>query len=278
MSMLPQRVQAETGIGSMYYCNKYQGYTLVEMAVVLVIVALMLGGLFVPLSAQMDQRNFVETQRSLETARDALIGYALAHGRLPCPATTASNGIEKFDTAAGGNATNGICESFFNGFLPAATLGTYPVDNNGFAVDGWGKNAANRIRYAVSNTTVNAVTNPFTRNNGMKNAGIANIGNATLLYVCTGAPAGAGCTGATQLTATAVFVVYSVGKNAATGGAGADEVVNPNPVDSATGNDAVFVSHAPTAAAAPGGEFDDMVSWISSSLLIAKMIAAEQLP
>ncbi len=259
-------------------CEKTAGFTLVEMAVVLVIVALMLGGLLVPLSAQMEQRNLVTSQRDLETAREALIGYALAHGRLPCPATAASNGLEKFDTAAGGNATNGICEGFFNGFLPAATLGVQPVDNNGFAVDGWGGNAANRIRYAVSNTTVNAITNPFTRNNGMKNAGIANIGNAALLYVCSGAPAGAGCTGTTQLTDAAVFVVYSVGRNALTGGAGGDEVVNPNPVDSATGNDAVFVSHEPTSAAAAGGEFDDLVSWVSSSLLIGKMVAAGQLP
>lgn len=252
------------------------GFTLIEMAIVLVIVGFIVGGLLKPLSAQLEQRSAMETKVNLDNAKEALMGYAVAHGRLPCPATVASNGMEAF--AAGGDATNGNCAAFYNGFLPAATLGITPVDGGGFAIDGWGGDAANRIRYAVSNTTVGTVTNALTSNNGMKNAGLTSLGNADFLYVCASAPTGANCTGATNLAGSAVFVVYSVGKNAATGGHGPDEVVNPNPQDASTGNDPVFVSHEPRPSTAAGGEFDDMVVWVSSSMLLSKMIAAEQLP
>ena len=63
-----------------------RGFTLIEMAIVLMIVGLLLGGMLVPLSAQMDQRNISDTQKSLSEIKEALIGYAMANGRLPCPA------------------------------------------------------------------------------------------------------------------------------------------------------------------------------------------------
>ena len=62
------------------------GFTLIEMAIVLMIVGLLLGGLLVPLSAQMDQRNISDTQKAMSEIKEALIGYAMANGRLPCPA------------------------------------------------------------------------------------------------------------------------------------------------------------------------------------------------
>ena len=52
------------------------GFTLVEMAIVLMIVGLLLGGLLVPLSAQMEQRNVTETRKQLDEIQQALIGYA----------------------------------------------------------------------------------------------------------------------------------------------------------------------------------------------------------
>ena len=48
------------------------GFTLTELAVVLMIVALLIGGMLVPLSAQNDIRNVNETQKTLNDIRDAL--------------------------------------------------------------------------------------------------------------------------------------------------------------------------------------------------------------
>ncbi len=258
--------------------NRITGFTLIEMAIVLLVVTLLLGGLLVPLSTQLEQRKTSETQKLLQDAKEALIGFAISNGRLPCPASATSNGQESF--ASGGDSTNGTCSNFFDGFLPAATLGLTPVDSSGYAIDGWGL-TQNRIRYAVAKTTVNLITYPFTQTDGMKNASMSEIGKSAtnLLYVCASAPTGssANCGTATTLTDKAVFVIYSVGKNAATGGTGSDETVNPNPNSTGTANaDRFFVSHEPSSAA--GNEFDDIVDWLSPNILFNRMVAAGRLP
>lgn len=255
---------------------KIKGYTLVELAVVLVIVGLLLGGLIVPLTAQTDMKAFTETNTTLDDVKSALIGYAIANGRLPCPATSATNGVEA--PVGGGVCTAKIGTDFAVGYLPAATLGITPIDSQGFGLDGWGRESRNRIRYAVSTKTVNGITNPFTTINGMKSATISFMASTTpLLTVCSAAPTGAVCGGA-QLSNSAVFVIYSVGKNATTGGTG-NEAANPNPNSAdADGNgvpdtdDGIFVSRDQEAA------YDDVVQWVSSASLISRMVAAGQLP
>ena len=63
-----------------------QGFSLIELAVVMAIVALLLGTMMVTLSAQTEQRNAEDTRRRLDQARELLLTYALVKGRLPCPA------------------------------------------------------------------------------------------------------------------------------------------------------------------------------------------------
>ena len=53
------------------------GFTLVELAVVLVIMAVLIGGMLVPLSAQRDIRNVSETQKQLSEIKEALLGFAI---------------------------------------------------------------------------------------------------------------------------------------------------------------------------------------------------------
>ena len=63
-----------------------RGFSLVEMAIVLAIIGLLLSGLLLTLGTQVDQRNASTTQSQLEAAREALLGFAIIYGRLPCPA------------------------------------------------------------------------------------------------------------------------------------------------------------------------------------------------
>jgi type II secretory pathway pseudopilin PulG len=235
------------------------------MAIVLVIVGLLLGGLLMPLSTQVEQRRIGETQKALDEIKEALIGYAVAHDRLPCPASATSNGIE---SPVGG----GVCTNPFNGFLPAATLGLPQIDSQGYAVDAWGL-PQNRIRYAVST----ANTSAFTTLNGMKTTTMGTL--APDLSVCasaTGITATACGTASLTLTNNAVAVIYSLGKNAPTGGTGTDEAANPNP--NSANNDQVFVSHPPAPTGAANGEFDDIVTWLSPNILFNRMVAAGRLP
>ena len=248
------------------------GFTLVEMMVVLLIVASLATSLMIPLAAQVQMRRAEATRQQLDEARDALLGFAAAHGRLPCPATSASRGAESF--APGGDAGNGACETFHAGLLPAAALGLSGLDAEGFLRDAWG-GPANRIRYAVfGGLAVNGVMNPLTRANGLRSATLSGLGAAShYLYICAegAAASAAGCgPAANQLTRRAAFVLLSLGLNAAeTPPPGSDEARN---VD----GDAVFVSHE--ASTAPGREFDDILQWGAIHLVINRMVLAGRLP
>ncbi len=80
------------------------GFTLVEVAIVLVVLAILTGSILVPLSAQMEQRYYDDTTRTMNDVRDALLGFAVVNKRLPCPDTdTPSDGIE--------NTTGTACTS-----------------------------------------------------------------------------------------------------------------------------------------------------------------------
>ena len=257
------------------------GFTLVELAVVVLVITLLLGSLLIPLATQVDQRNVAETQKRLQEVKEALLGYAMANGRFPCPAGNAAGdtGVEKFLNPPSDSALNGNCSNFFNGYVPGITLGLSNLDSQGFVVDAWGLQQ-NRIRYAITNR----LTNTFTKQGGMRGVGIQGLGTPTsgggtpMLYVCassTGATATDCGTAANTLSnGDTVFIVYSLGKNAATSGAtgvaSADEQLNIN------GANPVFVSR--TTSTQAGGEFDDIVLYSSRSSIISQMTVAGQLP
>jgi len=195
----------------------------------------------------------------MEEIKEALIGYAIINGRLPCPASSTSIGVESPTTGTG------VCDHNYDGFVPAATLGLSGTDSSGFAIDSWG----NRIRYAVTSWNSNTFTVP----NGMSAAGISNL-NPTLL-VCASATAagfnGSSCGTDNALTSSpgVPAVLFSTGKNGASGGTGTDEAANLD-------NNQTFVSHTPSST--PGNEYDDIMSWISPNILINRMVTAGKLP
>ncbi|MGJ8619840.1 MAG: type II secretion system protein [Methylophilaceae bacterium] len=234
--------------------HKQLGFTLVEMAVVLVILGFLITAFLLPLKAQRDVAFQLQTQATLEIAKRALIGFAQANGRLPCPATSNGTGTFPDDTGTSSPAGSGVCTSQF-GFLPATTIGIQPTDEQGFALDAWN----NRIRYAL--TTANG--NAFTTTNGMDSVGIANL--LPDLRVC----ASSAC--ATSLITNAPIVIYSLGPTGGQASGGLDETENLDNVD----ND--FVSHTPTAAGLPNGEFDHIVTWLSPYVLYNAMIEAGQI-
>jgi hypothetical protein len=212
-----------------------------------------------------------------------LIGYAAANGYFPCPADYAlgSSGAESpgasNHTAVTGacpaNVTGGVSTTVYIGYLPAVTLGFTPIDTNGYALDAW----QNRIRYAVSASTVNGVNRAFTNASGMSSAGMSNILSQTLLSVCntaTGSTSGGCASAATTLTSNAIAVIWSLGANAATtGGTSTDEAEN---AEARANADRVFVMRDPSNVT--GSEFDDTVIWISTPILFSRLLAAGQLP
>jgi prepilin-type N-terminal cleavage/methylation domain-containing protein len=242
------------------------GFTLVEMAVVIAVIALLLGSILIPLATQVEERRFGEARRLLDEAREALIGFAVVNGRLPCPASPTSNGQE---APMGG----GICANPHDGFLPAATLGLGPTDQNGYSIDPWG----NRIHYAVTNVgSGGPVFTTLTSTVGINTAfmnGTLTGADAPDLQVCSTAvgASGGNCAAGAAVTTNAPAVLFSMGPNGSSGSTGPDEVENSN-------NDRVFVSRPMGAAGSTEGEYDDVLVWLSPHILYNRMVAAGKLP
>lgn len=273
--------------------HSHGGFSLIEIAVVLLILGILATMVGIPLATQLEQQRTLDTQKLSETIKEAVYGFAMANGRLPCPASANSNGRESFCTAdspaacgaeiPGTYQPHGRC---FNavGFVPAATLALAPVDADGFAVDAWGLQQ-NRVRYAVSSRSVTAgtpttclasVANILSTSDGIKSATMGCLSDATmnLLTICGSTPTGSpgAVTACASLTTKAPFAIYSLGKNAPTGAvAGSDEAHN---VDV----DMYLVSRIPSTVDAVGGEFDDIVTWGSLNTLFARLVQAGKLP
>lgn len=99
--------------------KKYsQGFTLVEISIVMVIFGLLLGGLLGPLQVQRDNLKRKETEQSLQTIKQAITGFALRNGRIPCPDTN----LDGQENLAGQNCVSP------RGTLPWATLGVIRFD------------------------------------------------------------------------------------------------------------------------------------------------------
>ena len=228
------------------------GFTLVELAIVLIIVGLLVSSLIPPLSSRIDQRNYNETRQQLSEIREALIGFAVANGRLPRPATSINDGLE--NPAACGT------EADCTGFLPWNTLGMKKTD-------AWNK----MIRYSVTREYAN---NAFT----LATLGSKKIqtrdGNGTASYIV-------GAAGACNVSSCAPAVIFSFGKNnwgvTPEGALIADGSATNADEDANAAATTVFFARDPSDVP-NGGEFDDLVVWLPPYVLFNRMIAAGKLP
>ena len=217
------------------------GFTLVELAIVLVIVALLASGLLVGIAAQRNAAENIDAQRQLENIRETLTGFALTHGRLPCPAlpnltsSDASVGVENCAQP--------------HGVLPWVTLGLPEVDP-------WGR----RFTYYAHGSFTAAVPSGTLASFTLDTVGNANVkaGSGSSSNVASDLPA----------------VVVSHGSR----GAGAWQP-NGSQLPGVSGDEAenadadlTFISRT------QDGNFDDLVTWIVPSILKSKMVAAGRLP
>jgi prepilin-type N-terminal cleavage/methylation domain-containing protein len=265
--------------------RRQHGFTLTELAVVFMIVALLLASLMYTLSAQTEARTREQTLSRLEQAKELLLTFAIVNGRLPCPARC-SNWPNCNGAGDGGDeqpAGGGACTEGYAGYLPGRTLGFQPTDQAGYALDAWG----NRVRYAVSLTSSGAQPNHFTTAANLKLNGIATT--PTDLLVCASSLA-AGFNAATPTCGAAgnivtnqnvvAAVVWSHGKDytSMTPGNLDEQVNDKHRLPAAAQNNPTFIWHELRPVNAVGGEYDDLLLWIPVGQLYGRMIAAGQLP
>jgi type II secretory pathway pseudopilin PulG len=256
----------------------HAGFALLELAVALLILTLLLGGVMTPLAARSEGRARQETDKALNDIRDALIGFAIAKGRLPCPAVatipsgTSGAGVEAragdgcgctspTSDAAGVGGSTCSADNDANsvaGVLPWATLGLPETD-------AWGRRYSYRINTRFGRDPVqdsfgcSVGALPLRAGFALCSSGHievrASAGGAAV--VTGGVPAIAVSHGGNGLGA-----YTPQGLRVALAGASADEQENAD-------DDASFVSSV---------AIDDRVMWIPTQVLMYRMLSAGMLP
>lgn len=236
----------------------FRGFTLVEMALVVAIVGLLLTGAIFTLSAQNQASRQRETEKQLLDIQEALLGFAIANGRLPRPALSATNGAER-----GACATDAEC----TGLLPWQTLGV------GIS-DPFGK----RYRYSVTpayagdTSGVTVISLDVTANRTVQ----TRDSTGALVYVV----GSASCSAAAQC-APAVILSHGplqYGFSSANGTpVGNSSATNVDENTNATSN-TIYIQRPPSDnTGVNGGEFDDVVVWLPLPTLGNRLAQAGKL-
>ena len=233
--------------------SKQHGFTLIEIAIVIVIIGILIGTILGPISSQTRNSNIKKTETTINQVNDLLMAYFAANGHLPCPATDATNGVE---SRVGFVLTNGCTTQ--HGYVPSVTLAINGNTNeNNQLVDAW----TMPIRYSVddrfSDSGLVDLDGLLDELSALPLLGFLGDANAAL-SVCTQSDCSQGNVVANSVPA----VVFSTGPDR-----------NTFVSDAQTENldeDNVFISKPPTQL--EGEEFDDIVDWISPNLLKSYLI------
>jgi prepilin-type N-terminal cleavage/methylation domain-containing protein len=222
--------------------SRMRGFTLLEVAIVLIVGTLLASGALGLVSALRQKQQYTGTRASLEKVDAALAAFVALNGRLPCPANGSlaiANALSGVETAR--NAATGCTTDQANGVVPWRTIGISEED----ATDGWYR----RISYRVPNMlTANGAMN-LTACDIAGGAGLDGTTNQCM----------AGCTAATMATACTPPALYVVNQ-----GFPIQDIAGnllQNPVMS-TGAAYVIISHGPT----NGGSYGDSGAFLAATI------------
>jgi prepilin-type N-terminal cleavage/methylation domain-containing protein len=250
-----------------------RGFSLVELAIVILIMGLVLGGLAMPLSVQRENGRIREGREQLVEIEESIQGFALANGFIPCPATPSSGGLAA--SAGGGCAVQ-------HGFVPATTLGLSGARNNdNLLLDPW----ASPLRYSVSASDSDGDGNwDFTNVGEMQDVTMPLLVPDLVVCSATTGSTPTACANANlTLSNQAPLVLYSLGKDWASFSS-PDQIENvganlgggPSGVAYQVADDLVFVSRQASEQA--GAEYDDLLMWTAPATLYSRLLAAGLLP
>ena len=234
------------------------GFSLIELAIVLVIIGMLVGSILGTLGARIENTRISETKDALDEIKLALYGFAMSQTpvRLPCP-DISNDGIEDFNPL-----TPTECASLeVAANLPWATLGIHRGD-------AWASTYSYWVADVYSRTTGFGLATDAT--------GVAQILDSSA--------------SASPLSDNVAAVIFSHGKNQY-GSIGLDNAVRTNSPggtayadeDENTDADSVFVSRPVTTVGSLTEStipvvYDDILEWVSEYELKGIMVKSGVLP
>lgn len=248
------------------YINN-DGFTLVELAMVLLIIGLLLGGLLMPLATQVEQRDRRTVQQQLEEIKSALLGYAVINGSLPCPSFETDPGSGNYGIPVG----QGDSKCGEEGILPWKVLGVTETDPWGSPRRSSGDEWLGYWRYRVDQKfTDDLYIDDSDIDSSFHSAN--NNSDELVVYRDLDQDGNYDVGDDPKLTAsppnTPILIVYSTGPDGRPSGGNTDS--------------ALGVGGSPTDKNYEGGiphpDFDDIVVWMTRPVLLSTMLSARVLP
>ncbi len=231
------------------------GFTLIELAVVIAIVALMLGALLVPLATQMDLRNVSETRSQLEEIKEALYGFSMANNRIACP--DCASAAAPCNTIPVANIGDGQEDRAGAPLACVTSEGNLPWVELGMGQsDAWANNYTYRVTASFADDTWGTGCGTVTVGVSFE---LCSTGTLTVLDSA----------GGNNVATLVPALVLSRGKNGAAPATSADEQENTD------GDNSLVLKGFSQQV---GSEFDDLVVWLSGNVLMSRMVAAGKLP
>jgi prepilin-type N-terminal cleavage/methylation domain-containing protein len=238
------------------------GFTLVEIAIVLLIVGLLTRTLLEPISSAQRHKQFDLTRSELQQVKDSLHAHLIAHGSLPCPLSyTAVNQVSDGD---GGGDESGVECAVEQGSVPAVKLGlSGAIDSHGALLDVW--NRPYRYALSLSNHTSkgNQRLPDWTTPGEASNVGLRYLSSNLVLCV---EPSRGACPNRNVRAKNLAFVVLSLGQDVSTNGAQSEN----------QDGDETFVLKALSVRS--DSPFDDQIVWSSTQDILYWMLRAGWLP
>lgn len=241
--------------------NIDQGFTIAEMAVVVLLISIALSMGIGVISAQVNSSAITITQKRQAAIKDALAAYLQQNRRLPCPDLNfaAPDGLGDNNRTVPGNIAT-TCGATF-GLLPYIELGM----SRDMAVDGWNNFFSYQVAVAPTNWTVTA------------GFSTQNTGNITINDRTPGGVI-------VPVMTNAVAAIVSHGPNGRGGykvkgsrnvlPVPADELVNTNGALPPT----KFQRNFTDTVTATGGPFDDLVLAIAPADLLTPLLQSKAAP
>jgi prepilin-type N-terminal cleavage/methylation domain-containing protein len=228
--------------------KKQQGFSLVELSIVLVVVGLLLGTTIAGLSDFIWHARNAQAKKDLMLIEEALLGYVISNGGLPCPDTDGFQGNPGTPDGVP-NIAGSDCDNVF-GYLPWTDLGLRSKDP-------WDNLYLYRIDsdYSKPQQPIVDQNVTFTLTESDGNIVIRDAAGGSII--------------ANNIAA----VFFSVGPNGHM-----TEAEASNDEDENLNGTLEFVDKAYVPPGAADPEFDDVMHWLSSFTLKNRMAQAQRLP